>query len=84
MNKRPKFQPMTLASSNLISNVKYKHTSSVDYTQNGLYNLKQYDHYKIKILNDLVHITLLYTLNICAEWKLCMQITIHKKHKHYT
>ena len=28
-----------------ISNV-HKHTSSVDYTQNGLYTLKQYDHYK--------------------------------------
>ena len=29
----------------LKSNV-YKHTSSVDCTQNELYNLKQYDHYK--------------------------------------
>ena len=37
-----------------------------------LYNCKQYDHYKIKILNDLVHITLLYTINIYAEGKLCM------------
>ena len=54
--------------------------SSVDYTQHGQYNLKQYDHYKI--LNELIHITLLHTINICAEWKLCMQITIHKKHKH--
>ena len=41
--------------------------SSVDCTQNGLYHLKQYDNYTIKILNDLVHITLLYTINICAE-----------------
>ena len=32
---------------NPISNV-YKHTSSMDCTENGLYNLKQYDHYKIK------------------------------------
>ena len=45
-----------------------------------MYNLKQYDHNQI--LNELVHITLLHTINICAEWKLCMQITIHKKHKH--
>ena len=41
--------------------------SSVDCVQNRMSNLKQYDHYKIKILNDLVHITLLYTINICAE-----------------
>ena len=34
-----------------ISNV-YKHTSSVDCTQHGLYNLKQYDHNRI--LNELV------------------------------
>ena len=34
-------------------------------TQNGLYNLKEYDSYKIKILNDLVHITLLHAINIC-------------------
>ena len=27
----------------------------------------QYDPYKIKILNELLHITLLYTINICAE-----------------
>ena len=47
-----------------ISNV-YKNTSSVDCTQYGLYNLKQYDHNQI--LNDLVHITLLHTINICAE-----------------
>ena len=39
----------------------------VQCTQIGLYNLNQYDRYKINILNDLVHITLLYTLNICAE-----------------
>ena len=32
---------------------------------NWLYNLKQYDQYKI--LNELVHITLLNTINICAE-----------------
>ena len=31
----------------------------------GLYNLKQYDHNQI--LNELVHITLLHTINICAE-----------------
>ena len=30
----------------IISNV-YKHMSSVDSTQDGQYNLKQYDHYKI-------------------------------------
>ena len=48
----------------LKSNV-YTHTSSVDCTQYGLYNLKQYDHYTI--LNDLIYITLLYTINICAE-----------------
>ena len=47
-----------------ISNV-YKHTSSVNCTLHGLYNLKQYDHNQI--LNELVHITLLHTLNICAE-----------------
>ena len=29
------------------------------------YNLKRYDH--IQILNELVHITLLHTINICAE-----------------
>ena len=34
----------------------------VQWTQNGLYNVKQYDHYKIKRLNDLVHITLMYLL----------------------
>ena len=34
-------------------------------TQYGLYNLKQYDH--SQILNDLIHITLLHTINICAE-----------------
>ena len=38
--------------------------SSVDCTQYG-YNLKQYDHNQI--LNDLIHITLLHTINICAE-----------------
>ena len=43
----------------------YKHTSSEDCTQYGLYNLKQYDHNQI--LNDLIHITLLHTINICAE-----------------
>ena len=43
----------------------YKHTSSVDCTQYGLYNLKQYEHNQI--LNELVHITLLHTINICAE-----------------
>ena len=48
----------------------------MDSTQNGLYNFKQYDHYKIKILNDLVHITLLYT-------KIYVLNEIHKKHKHY-
>ena len=48
--------------------------SSVDCTQNGLYNLKQYDHYKIKISNDLVHITLLY--NICGKSNLVI-ITIY-------
>ena len=37
----------------------------VDCTQYGLYNLKQYDHNQI--LNDLIHITLLHTVNICAE-----------------
>ena len=52
----------------------------MDCTQYGLYNLKQYDHNQI--LNGWVHITLLHTINICAEWKLCMKITIHKKHKH--
>ena len=56
-----------LSVNNPISNV-YKNTSSVDCTQNGLYNLKQYDHYKI--LNELVHITLFHTINICAELKL--------------
>ena len=55
---------------------------SLDYTQNKLYNLKQYDHYKVKILNDLLHITRLYTINNVLNKKLCMQITIHKKHKH--
>ena len=39
--------------------------SLVDCIQNGQYNLKQCDHYKI--LNELVHITLLYSINICAE-----------------
>ena len=47
-----------------ISNV-YENTSSVDCTQYGLYNLEQYDHNQI--LNDLFHITLLHTINICAE-----------------
>ena len=32
-----------------------------------------------RILNVLVHITLLYTITICAESKLFMLITIHKK-----
>ena len=43
--------------------------TSVHYKQNGLYNLKQYDHHKSKarILNDLVHIPLLYTINNSAE-----------------
>ena len=50
----------------VLSNV-YKHTSSVDCTQNGPYNLKQYDHYKIKILNDLVHITLLLNENYACN-----------------
>ena len=39
----------------------YKHTSSVDCTQNVMYNLKQYDHCKIQILNDFVHITTFLT-----------------------
>ena len=47
-----------------ISNV-YQNTSSVDSTQYGLYDLKQYDHNQI--LNDLIHITILHTINICSE-----------------
>ena len=39
----------------------YQNTSSVDCTQYGLYNLKQYDHNQI--LNDLLHISLLHTIN---------------------
>ena len=39
--------------------------SSVGCTQYGLYTLKQYDHSQIS--NELVHITLLHTINICAE-----------------
>ena len=42
-----------------ISNL-YKHTSSVDCTQYGLYTFKQYDNNQI--LNKLVHITLLHTI----------------------
>ena len=53
----------------------YKHTSLVDCTQNGLYNLKQYDYYKIKNMNDLVHITLLYIINIFAECIFCVLST---------
>ena len=49
--------------SSQISNV-YKHTSSVGNTQNGLDNLRHYDHYTINILNELVHITLLHTIHI--------------------
>ena len=37
----------------------------MDCTQNGCMTLKQYDHYQI--LNELVHITLLHNINICAE-----------------
>ena len=37
----------------------------MDSTHNALYNQKQYDPYQI--LNDLVHITLLHTINICTE-----------------
>ena len=44
---------------NPIYNV-YKHTSSVDYTHNGMNDLKQYDQNKIKISNDLVDITHIY------------------------
>ena len=43
----------------------YKHRSSVNCTQYGLYNLKRYDHNQI--LNEFGHITLLHTINICAE-----------------
>ena len=47
-------------------NIRVQYVTSIVTTQNGLYNLKQYDNYTIKYLM-MVHITLLYTINICAE-----------------
>ena len=48
--------------------------------QNGLYNFKQYDHYKIKKFN----ITLLYTIHICAEIIITRAINTIRHHRFAT